>query len=314
MRRLVQGFSHRPGLHCGSTALADALRTVGVDLSEELALGLGAGLTFLALESPGFSPTRSFLGRSVSYEHDLCARLGVPFLESIRPSFDEAWGAIVAEIEAGRPVLALTDLRYLPYYATKTHFNGHRLVIAGYDEAHAYVADTHFPGLQAVPLADLRAAMESDAPPLVTTDCFFGTLRPPTAPVDPVRLVPDAIRANARHMREEGLPALESFAASVGAWSEAPDAAWCARFAGQVIEKRGNGGGLFRAMYARFLDQAGLGELAALTRRASERWTTLSTRFFEAELEPARSFAPCAAAASRVVDAERALWAAAERV
>ncbi len=31
---VLAGFQHRPGVHCGSTALADALRARGLDLSE----------------------------------------------------------------------------------------------------------------------------------------------------------------------------------------------------------------------------------------------------------------------------------------
>ena len=35
---------HRKGLHCGSTAMGDALRRLGLDLPEETIFGLGAGL------------------------------------------------------------------------------------------------------------------------------------------------------------------------------------------------------------------------------------------------------------------------------
>ena len=31
---VLAGFQHRPGVHCGSTALAEALRARGLDLSE----------------------------------------------------------------------------------------------------------------------------------------------------------------------------------------------------------------------------------------------------------------------------------------
>ena len=35
-------------------------------------------------------------------------------------------------------------------------------------------------------------------------------------------------------------------------WSDAPDWDWCARFAYQVMERRGTTGGLFRKMYAQY--------------------------------------------------------------
>lgn len=44
----IEGFSHRPGVHCGSTALADALRVRGLDLSEPMVFDGMAGVAALA--------------------------------------------------------------------------------------------------------------------------------------------------------------------------------------------------------------------------------------------------------------------------
>ena len=55
---LLSGFVHRQGVHCGSTALADVLRHRGLDLTEAMAFGLGAGLGFYYLDSPLLSPKR----------------------------------------------------------------------------------------------------------------------------------------------------------------------------------------------------------------------------------------------------------------
>jgi hypothetical protein len=62
-----------------------------------------------------------------------------------------------------------------------------------------------------------------------------------------------------------------------------------------VIELRGTGGGLFRRMYARFLEEAGLSELSALAVRSADAFSGLAER-----LAPDRARA-CAAA-------EEALW------
>ena len=42
----VPGFTHTPGNHCGSTALRNLLAFHGVEISEEMAFGLGAGAGF----------------------------------------------------------------------------------------------------------------------------------------------------------------------------------------------------------------------------------------------------------------------------
>src|SRR5881409_3788057 len=44
--RMVPGYRHIPGNHCGSTALRNLLAFHGAKISEEMALGLGAGLSF----------------------------------------------------------------------------------------------------------------------------------------------------------------------------------------------------------------------------------------------------------------------------
>ena len=51
-RVMVPGYKHVPGHHCGSTALRNLLGFHGVDISEEMAFGLGAGAGFYYLRFP----------------------------------------------------------------------------------------------------------------------------------------------------------------------------------------------------------------------------------------------------------------------
>ena len=75
-----------------------------------------------------------------------------------------------------------------------------------------------------------------------------------------------------------GLDAVHRLAAEAGSWPEAAeDWKWCARFGYQVIERRGTGGGCFRLMYSRFLEEAGRAE-APLAAEAAARWTELAAR------------------------------------
>ncbi len=58
-----RGLSPLPGNHCGSTALRNLLAHAGVELTEEMAFGLGAGACFYYVKVDGQSPSRFTNGR-----------------------------------------------------------------------------------------------------------------------------------------------------------------------------------------------------------------------------------------------------------
>jgi hypothetical protein len=140
--------------------------------------------------------------------------------------------------------------------------------------------------------------------------------------VSPERLgeaVPAAIERAATAMLEpeyrdfSGLDAVRRLSEEAGAWPEAAeDWRWCARFGYQVIERRGTGGGAFRLMYSRFLEEAGREE-APLAADAAARWTELAGALHAAseseEPEPGL-WRQVDDAARRVFESERRLWTA----
>jgi Butirosin biosynthesis protein H, N-terminal len=147
--KLVSNFHHTPGIHCGSTALRDVLRHRGMDLSEAMCFGLGSGLGFYYFRNlAGGMPSHLFYGRTLTLEHDLCAHLALDFAEGVDDDADRAWQTAQEWIDRGVPLLLHVELSQLPYYNTRTPFPGHRVVLAGYDDARrvAFLADT-VPGL-----------------------------------------------------------------------------------------------------------------------------------------------------------------------
>ena len=66
----VPGYTHRPGHHCGSTALRNLLGFHGVEISEEMAFGLGAGACFYYVTLEDASPSRWFNGRTARLEEN----------------------------------------------------------------------------------------------------------------------------------------------------------------------------------------------------------------------------------------------------
>jgi len=264
---ILQGFEHHPGLHCGSTALADALRARGVALSEPMVFGLGAGLGFHCLVSPELSPSHLVVGRQVALETTACEVLGAPFVERTAADAASGWAGVRAALDRGLAPVLVTDLSALPYWRSSTPFGGHRIALAGHDEARgiAFVADTDRPGLEEVGLDALDRARASIAPPFAAPGRPWLEVDAPAAPRPLAEAVRDAIRRQAREMLlpqdgTAGVSAIERFAEALPRWPvearDEADRAWCFRYAYQVIERRGNGGGMFRRLYARFLAEA----------------------------------------------------------
>lgn len=286
---LVSGFEHKVGIHCGSTGMADVLRHSGVALSEAMVFGLGSGLGFYYLKDNRVSPSRQIAGRNWNLEENTAELLGLKLVSHTSDDPDAGWQAVKDAIDAGYPALAQCDLKYLPYWKATTSFNGHRIVVVGYNDAtrEAILADTHFEGLQRVSYEQLAASRASKAGPSFGNRQIFWTLEPGTArPIEDV--VMSAIEKNARTMEDEsdpgaGLLALRSFADEVADWRALEDAVWCYRFAYQVSERRGTGGGNFRAMYREFLFEAAEKfpsvvdkNLGISMARTAQAWTTLA--------------------------------------
>jgi Butirosin biosynthesis protein H, N-terminal/Domain of unknown function (DUF4872) len=316
----VPGYVHTPGHHCGSTALRNLLAFHGVEISEEMAFGLGAGACFYYVTIEDASPTRWFNGRAARLEENFDELTGGMLeLRTFERGDEGAWPAARAEVDAGRPVLLLTDLYYLDHYGNSAHFPGHAVVLAGYDDEVAHLSDTGFEELQTTRLENLDRARHSEHPayPLAGHMLTVGGDRP--APERLREAVPAAIERAARAMVEpehrgfSGLDAVRRLAAEAGAWPEAAeDWRWCARFGYQVIERRGTGGGAFRPMYSRFLEEAGRSE-APLAADAAAAWSELA-KAFHAASEPSEAvpalWRSIDTAAHRVAEAEDRLWTA----
>jgi butirosin biosynthesis protein H-like/uncharacterized protein DUF4872 len=313
----VPNYRHTPGNHCGSTALRNLLSHHGTKISEEMAFGLGAGPCFYYVALTEASPSRWFNGRTARLEENFRDLTGAALeMRTFPAGGPEAWEAAREAVDAGRPALLLTDLFYLDHYGSSAHFPGHAVVLAGYDEGVAHLSDTGFTELQTTALDNLARARHGTHPAYPLAGHMFTV----AGPLDPDLLqaaIPAAIERATKEMLEPsfgefaGLPAVDRLAAEAGSWPEvAEDWRWCARFGYQVIERRGTGGGAFRLMYSRFLEEAGRPE-APLAVKAAARWSELAAAFraaSESEGADPALWQQVGQAAHRAAEAERHLW------
>jgi len=293
MKKIIEGWYHKPGRHCASTAIRDAMRFWGIDWNEAFCFGLGRGLGTFFINSPTISPSRWLMTRCQDLEEHFFESVGVPFKWVQAENDDRAWAMTKADIDSGFPALLQTDIYYLDYYNSKTHFNRHAVLLWGYDEEKGvgYLSDTERDGLLEVRLESIARSRTSPIPPGPVLYDYF-PMEKPHFRVDIAQAALRAVLVQAFDLigppkdfpLKMGLNGLVELARDLPHWKDVDDLSWCARFNYQTIEKRGTGGSAFRKMYTEFLEQVEEMhprikklELSSKMRLIAQNWSKLAT-------------------------------------
>ena len=263
MKKVIENWVHIPGIHCGSVTLRDVMTYFGYPWSEAMCFGIGGGLGFYYSVNDDISPTRMIFVRGPEMEPSFFSLAVGPAIW--KHAYNDTLETIKSSIDKDTPVIIQTDIYYLDYYDSSTHFPGHIVSVWGYDDASGamYVADTQFEGLRSVPYADFLEGMGSKDPanPL---DYNYMDIDPGQNVKPLAEIIPVAIRLNASKMLdgvkgvrgESGVGKIREWSLDLPDWKNAPDWKWCARFGYQVIKKRGVAGAGFRWIYRDFLKEA----------------------------------------------------------
>lgn len=316
-------ITHRPGNHCGSTAIRDLLEFHGILMSEAMCFGLGGGLGVTYFKVSHEKLPYIVHVRSMGYEQRVFDNLDIPFSWITFHNKAEATDDLREHLLSGIPALLLTNIRYLPYFETDTDFPGHAIVAWKIDEKAQtiFVTDTEREALIAVPEDAITLARFSTLPPFVHHGSIFSP-----AELSLNRALPEAmaiaIRENAQRLishPEDGLASLEKWKSDIGAWCVHENWQWIFRFAYQVIEKRGTGGGGFRKMYAEFLKEAAVYlpqvneyQLVYGMQHAAEAWTQYALAFKQQSENQAPDIDELTRSLDEVIQAEKAYLTAAE--
>lgn len=264
MRKIIKDWVHIPGVHCGSVTLRDVMTYNGYPWSEPMCFGIGGGLGFYYRRRGDLSPTRMIFMRGPQMETSFFTVADKPV--SWRYGNEDIIPTIKKWIDKDIPVVIQTDIYYLHYYESSTHFPGHIVSVWGYDDEEEimFLADGHFEGLKEVGYEEFIKGMGSKDPsnPL-DYNYIEVNLDKPLRELG--EIIPEAIRENSRKMLksvtggrgESGVSLIKTWSEDLPLWGEAEDWKWCARFGYQVIVKRGVCGAGFRWIYRDFLREAG---------------------------------------------------------
>jgi len=285
--------THVAGVHCSSTAVADLVRFHGFNWSEDFCFGIGGGLGITYMKTPQASPTRLLHARSLGYEQRFFNAIGIAdFSWLSATTVEESEQQLITALDENRPALLLTDIYYLHYFNSSSHFPGHGVMVWGYNKKEGVfqVTDTERKDFETVPFEKMRKARVSQQAPFICNGDFYAPhhLNKPT---DLKSLCQQAIIENASRLLystdpSSGFFALQTLINDLNDWEHSTDWQWNCRFAYQIIEKRGSGGSGFRKMYARFLNEASyhLDSIKTLhledkMQKSAQSWYELSNAF-----------------------------------
>ncbi|NIK59222.1 BtrH N-terminal domain-containing protein [Kribbella shirazensis] len=326
-------FATYPTHHCVTGSLKHVYDFHGYPISEELLLGLGAGLGFMYFHFKGTDP---FYGgrannaglRTEGLEKTAGRRTGVAVASRSTSSARVAQVELRRLLVAGEPVLVYVDMGFLPYFDLPAgyHFGGHVVVVAGYDPTTGQVLisdrDEEFHLVDWDVLEKARASTYRPFPPRHTWYTFdFSRAREPRSA---------DVRAAIAEVCEGMLtPPIANFGVSgirkaiqeTMRWPDSLDTdalrRACFNTALLIDARGGTGGGIFRYMYARFLDEAAvitgeerLRDLGSELNAIGDLWEDVAATFASAaELDkPADLLEPVAMAMHEIADREETLW------
>ena len=328
----LPGFQHFTTHHCVTGSMRHIYCYNGHPLSEEMLLGLGAGVSFSYWHFKGQTPFMGGRGgfRPPLLEEVTGQRSGVEVTWRTTSSARKAERALLETLEAGQPLMLQCDMGFLPYFDfgdIDYHFGWHIVVACGYDPETAQVLiadrDEELHPVSMEVLAQARGSTHKPFPPRNKWYTFdFSSKRPPS---------PEEVR---QAIAEQALAMLEPPISNVGVKGIRKAARSLLKWPGLLGEDDlrftlfnsfvfidatgGTGGGIFRYMFGRFLREAAeitgerqFNSSADEFQRIGDRWQEVAELFkagWQAD-DPAALLPQITAPILQIADLEQAAWA-----
>ena len=297
------------GCHCVTNSLAKMFHHAGHPVSEEMLLGLGAGIGFVYWQMKLGGEISVFVGGRAnlkSFSQDVGRRTGVRIVEMRTGSAKRAEDVLLRSLEKKQPMMLGADMGFLPWFDFPAgyHFGGHTFVACGFDGRETVLGsdmDAKTAGVKKgfyapISLEQLRQARGSAFKPFPPKNLWFEfdfkrfgarqakTIAEAIAETAAAQLHPP--------IRNLGVSGIRHTAAQLPKWPSLFNDIQLRMNLFNLyifIEIGGTGGGAFRAMYARFLDEAALiaktrawAELAAMFRESARRFSSIGQSFKDA--------------------------------
>jgi hypothetical protein len=259
-------FQHLQSAHCESGVIASLLRHEGMPMTEAMAFGLSASLSFAYLPMVKINQLPLIAYRMVPrfILKNVRRQLRLPLRFETFRTPDAGRRRLDELLDQGRLVGLQSSVFFLPYFPAnmRFHFNAHNLIAYGREGDDYLISDPVFDGPTRCPAADLqRARFVRGA---LASKGLLYYFDGPVPRTDVAPLLRAAIRKNCFMMLYVPLPFVgccgeHLLAHRIRRLPAKTDPDYTRRFVGHVVrmqEEIGTGGAGFRFLYAAFLQEA----------------------------------------------------------
>lgn len=264
------------GYHCQTNSLAKIYYYHGHSISEEMLLGLGAGMGFIYWKMKMGTDTYVFIGGRGNNKHffnDVGNRTGVKIETISTTSAKKAESALLEKMNLKEPVMLFGDMGFLPWFDLPQdyHFGGHTFVICGYNGEGSVLAsdiDNKASGLKKgfyypITLEQLSKARSSTYKPFPPKNTYlefdFSQYHKPNAD-DIYSAIKQTVTAQIDPpIKNLGVKGLRYASKEILNWPDLFSEYELRMNLFSIyifIEIGGTGGGCFRYMYSRFLRES----------------------------------------------------------
>jgi len=309
----IEPFENCPsldGYHCQTNSLAKIFYYYGHPLSEDMILGLGAGMGFIYWKMKMEAGSYVFVGgrgNNKNFFNDLGKRTGVKITSVSTSSTKKAKASLLEKLVKEEPVMVFGDMGFLPWFDLPEdyHFGGHTFVICGFDGKDAVLAsdmDQKASGLKKgfyypITLNQLHKARGSIYKPFPPKNTYlefdFQKFHNPRAE-DVLASIKQTVESQLNPpIRNIGVKGLRHTSKEILKWPNMfKDRELRMNLFSLYIfiEIGGTGGGCFRYMYSRFLKEAmeltgnkAMGDASETIQTAGEKFTEIGLLFKDAE-------------------------------
>lgn len=259
-------FNHKQSAHCENGAASNLLSHYGIQLSEPMVFGIGAGLFFSHMPFvkvdgipvtsfrplPGFIFKRAAKQLGIKIERN---KFGNPF---------KAMEALDNKLNQDIPVGMLVGVYHLSYFPTayRFHFNAHNIVVCQKQNGEYIISDPVMEGLEKLTHKELMRVRFAKG--LFSPKGHMYSVKSIPQDVNINKAIVSGIKKTCNQMLTIpfsmfGVKGIRFMARQVAKYPTKMNLRKASLFAGQIVraqEEIGTGGAGFRYMYAAFLQES----------------------------------------------------------